>query len=252
MRSPNPYIILLMQQAFKKQGFVVVFLLLFNLVTLLGRDSTFIDAAFFTFWGYGCGYANVLEFLGFLIFALAPIYFFSGNLTQHSISQENFVVIRLRKKRNWLLIIQISFVIAVLLYFFSYFLTLSISSILLGRFTLEAEKVTALLQGTVPMIDTTASIFKAMALRVLELCCVQEILLVIYACVQNISVSFFVILLMYLPLLYVNWIWYPFGASSIQRFIVQDNALTWGAIYLAIYIIGYFLLRQWGIKKIFD
>ena len=102
MRSPNPYIILLMQQAFKKQGFVVVFLLLFNLVTLLGRDSTFIDAAFFTFWGYGCGYANVLEFLGFLIFALAPIYFFSGNLTQHSISQENFVVIRLRKKRNWL------------------------------------------------------------------------------------------------------------------------------------------------------
>ena len=143
MRSPNPYIILLMQQAFKKQGFVVVFLLLFNLVTLLGRDSTFIDAAFFTFWGYGCGYANVLEFLGFLIFALAPIYFFSGNLTQHSISQENFVVIRLRKKRNWLLIIQISFVIAVLLYFFSYFLTLSISSILLGRFTLEAEKVTA-------------------------------------------------------------------------------------------------------------
>ena len=127
----------------------------------------------------------MLEFLGFLIFTLTPIYFFSGNLTQHSISQTNFVVVRLRRKKNWLAIIQASFVITVLLYFFAFFFTLSVSSILLGRFTLEAEKATALLRRVVPMIDITASIFKAMALRSLELCCVQEVLLLIYACVCN-------------------------------------------------------------------
>ena len=252
MKSPNPYVILLMQQALKKQGIIVIFLFLFNLLTLLGRDSTFMDAAFLTFWGYGYGYANVLEFLGFLIFTLTPIYFFSGNLTQHSISQTNFVVIRLRRKKNWLAIIQASFVISVLLYFFAYFFTLFVSSILLGRFTLEAEKATALLRGVIPMIDVTESIFKAMGLRALELCCVQEILLLIYACVRNISFSFFMIFLMYLPLLGINGVWYPFGASSIQRFIVQDNAITWVAIYLAIYITGYLLLRQCGIKKIFN
>ena len=102
------------------------------------------------------------------------------------------------------------------------------------------------------MIDVTESIFKAMGLRALELCCVQEILLLIYACVRNISFSFFMIFLMYLPLLGINGVWYPFGASSIQRFIVQDNAITWVAIYLAIYITGYLLLRQCGIKKIFN
>lgn len=165
MKSPNPYVILLMQQALKKQGIIVIFLFLFNLLTLLGRDSTFMDASFLTFWGYGYGYANVLEFLGFLIFTLTPIYFFSSNLTQHSISQTNFVVVRLRRKKNWLAIIQASFVITVLLYFFAYFFTLFVSSILLGRFTLEAEKATALLRGVVPIIDVTASIFKAMALR---------------------------------------------------------------------------------------
>ena len=108
MKSPNPYVILLMQQALKKQGIIVIFLFLFNLLTLLGRDSTFMDASFLTFWGYGYGYANVLEFLGFLIFTLTPIYFFSSNLTQHSISQTNFVVVRLRRKKNWLAIIQAS------------------------------------------------------------------------------------------------------------------------------------------------
>lgn len=210
------------------------------------------DAAFLTFWGYGYGYANVLEFLGFLIFTLTPIYFFSGNFTQHSISQSNYVVVRLRKKRNWLAIIQASFVITVLLYFFFYFLTLSVSSILLGRFTLEAAKATDLLQGAVSILDIAPALTKAMVLRVLELCCVQEVLLLIYAFARNISFSFFAILLMYLPLLSLNWVWYPFGASSIQRFIAQGNALTWVAIYIAFYITGYLLLRQWGIKKIFN
>ena len=185
-------------------------------------------------------------------FYFDPNFFFSSNLTQHSISQTNFVVVRLRRKKNWLAIIQASFVITVLLYFFAYFFTLFVSSILLGRFTLEAEKATALLRGVVPIIDVTASIFKAMALRALELCCVQEVLLLIYAYVRNISFSFFMIFLMYLPLLSINGVWYPFGASSIQRFIVQDNAITWVAIYSSIYITGYFLLRQWGIKKIFN
>ena len=59
MKSPNPYVILLMQQALKKQGIIVIFLFLFNLLTLLGRDSTFMDASFLTFWGYGLGYAYV-------------------------------------------------------------------------------------------------------------------------------------------------------------------------------------------------
>lgn len=214
------------------------------------------DSIIYGFWGYGNGGFSVSEFIGTLIVNGIPVYYIAIFLSEERQSKSSYIIIRMKKLRNWFWQFQIAVSVVILMYLGLYVILNGLFPKLIGL-NGDGSVIRELYHIIGADIEYPAlEIFISALLRYLEIMVWQMVLVCTFSLRKNIMAAFISLLTLNIfNIIALPW-WYPIGISSIQRYRLSANltedALVVGGILFLAYVTGCIYMKQKGLKKLFD
>lgn len=198
---------------------VFVVVLLSDMLYISSKLSI-VGADTFTLLFQGTSYGNfaLMDVLYFIIFNGIPLYLASITLDSRTVHGSNNVLIRLGKKVNYYRLTQYSFVIILFMYILIHLIIVAVYVLILNQkfeFSSYSNELFSMCGNK--NLPYFVLILLGIALRIIELICVQKIIFFLYIKIKNLSIIFVFIIAGYFIIPFVGKGIYPLGLSSLLR-----------------------------------
>ena len=201
----------------RNMAIIAIIIVIVDFLRVLTRnDLTLGDTYFLFFEGYGLGYLDISSYLFFIIVNGIPLYFSSLVLDGRLLQSNSYILTRYKSKASYFSTIQISYVFFLIGYLALHILTIFISGVLLGKDLGFGNYTNDILSTLLPSASVNIPLIFVMSfiLRILELISIQGVIVVLQSLTKKVSVSFLLIVCGYMLVVFIPFLYYPFGLSS--------------------------------------